>query len=262
MKISGLTIIRNAFVNGYPIAEVIDNLALISDEIIVCDGYSTDGTAEYLQNRTDITLYQDHWNLQSKNGLEFANITNCGLERCSGDYVFYLQADEIMHPSDTLLLRDLIKADLYNAIFCDFYHIRYDFDYMLTGGYKSAVRAIRNKCGISSEFDGFSFLGNITPSFHSGLIVYHFGYVFLQNIFRKMINHADCFYHEAANYHRRKELALDYLARMERGEIIDPLEAQRVLEPEYALTKHNTAIPACMERLRGAIAYTLPEREE
>ena len=261
MKISGLTIIRNAFVNGYPIAEVIDNLALISDEIIVCDGYSTDGTAEYLQSRNDITLYQDRWNLQSKNGLEFANITNCGLERCSGDYIFYLQADEIMHPSDILQLRDLININQYNAIFCDFYHIRYDFDYILNGGYKSAIRAIRNKCGIYSEYDGFSFTGNIVPPFHSNLIVYHFGYVFLRNIFRKMINHADCFYHEAANYHRRKELALDYLAKLDNGEALNPLEVQQVLEPEYTLYRHNTVVPTCMERLRGAVAYTLPERD-
>lgn len=262
MQISGLTIIRNALTNGYPIAEVIDNLALISDEVIVCDGHSTDGTAEYLQTRTDITLYQDRWNLQSRNGLEFANITNCGLERCNGDYVFYLQADEIMHPSDLLKLQELIRTGKYNAIFCDFHHIRYDFDYALNAGYKSAIRAIRNKCGISSAYDGYSFLGNIDPCFQSDVVIYHFGYVFLRNIFRKMINHADCFYHEAKNYHRRKELALDFLAKLDAGETLEPLEVQRALEPEYALVPHHTVIPACMERLRGAVAYTLPEKTE
>jgi len=258
MRISGLTIIRNAISNGYPIAEVIDNLRTISDEIVVCDGYSTDGTAEYLKSRSDITLYQDNWNLQSQNGLEFANITNVGLERCTGDYVFYLQADELIHESRLPVLRALAESDKYNAISCEFFHIRYTFDHKLTGGYQRAFRMIRNKCGISSEYDGFSFLGNINPCFHADVVVYHFGYVFLKNIFLKMINHADYFYNNADNYARRKALVTAYLERLHAGEILDPLEIQRVLEPEYSLCLHGTPIPTCMERLRGATEYTLP----
>jgi glycosyltransferase involved in cell wall biosynthesis len=259
VKVSGLTIIRNAFTNGYLIAEVLDNLCAISDEVIVCDGYSTDGTLEYLKSRNDIKIFQDRWNLNSKNGLEFANITNCGLERCTGDYIFYLQADELIHESRLPDLRALIDTNQFNTIACNFYHIRYDFDYMLNGGYERAIRVIRNNCGISSEYDGFSFLGNINPTHFSDIVVYHFGYVFLRNIFHKMINHADNFYNEADNYRRRKELVLDFLYRMDSGEILDPLEVQKVLEPEYTLCRHNTEIPACVERLRNVISYTLPE---
>ena len=97
IKISGLTIVRNAISNGYLIAEVLDTLVAISDEVIVCDGFSTDGTFEYLSTRGDIKLYQDVWNLQSNDGFEFASITNKGMSRCTGDYIFYLQADELIH---------------------------------------------------------------------------------------------------------------------------------------------------------------------
>ena len=258
-KVSGLTIIRNAFSNGYLIAEVIDNLLAISDEVIVCDGYSTDGTTEYLQSRDDIKLFQDHWDLNSRNGLEFAKITNDGLARCTGDYIFYLQADELIHESQLSDLQALIDTNEFNAIVCDFYHLRYDFDHIITGGYPRAIRVIRNNCGISSEYDGYSFRGNIDPCHFSDIAIYHFGFVFLRNIFNKMINHSDYFYNGADNYHQRRELVIGYLTKLDNGEILDPLEIQKALEPEYTLCKHDTTIPSCTERLRNAISYSLPE---
>lgn len=261
MKISGLTIIRNAISNGYLIAEVIDNLRMISDEVIVCDGFSTDGTAEYLQKRAqsgDIILYQDEWRIGSQNGLEFASITAKGLERCSGDYIFYLQSDEIVHENDVATLKRLVELGTYNSIVCSFSHIRYDFNHRLNGGYDSAIRIIKNTREIFSKYDGYCFDGAIHPQIHSGVTVHHFGYVFLRNILNKMINHADLFYAGADNYLRRKNLAIEYLARLDRGEIIDPLEIQKTLEPEYSLIPHTSPIPQCMERLRNATQYSLP----
>jgi len=264
MIISGLTIVRNALSNGYMIAEVIDTLAAVSDEVIVCDGFSTDGTFEYLQTRDDIKLFQDNWNLKSQNGLEFAKITDHGLKRCTGDYIFYLQADELIHENQIEPLRQLILSNQHNSISCKFHHIRYDFDHCLVGGYERAIRIIRNGPDIYSDYDGYNFAGSIHPQLVSGINIYHFGYIFLKNILNKMINHAENFYVNAPNYANRKKLAQDYLRRINNGEIFDALELQKTLEPEYTLTKHGLALPSCMERLKQCVKfkpvheYTLP----
>lgn len=260
MKISGLTIVKNAISNGYLIAEVIDNLTAIADEIIVCDGYSTDGTAEYLKQRSDIILYQDHWHT-SNNGKEFANITNLGLSRCSGDYICYLQADEIIHENQIDALKSLINSGIYNSIICNFHHIRYDFGLELDGGYKHAIRVVKNVCGISSLFDGYDFTGAIRPQMHSAINIYHFGYVFLYNILNKMINHADWFYLSSNNYQHRKDIAIELIDRLNAGEHIDPLTIQPILEPEYKLCEHHLPMPGRVERLKAATHYLLPHHD-
>lgn len=257
--ISGLTIVRNALSNGYPIAEVIDNLKLISDELIVCDGNSEDGTLEYLKSRSDIILHIDDWDLNSNNGLEFAKITNLGLSRCNYDWIFYLQADELLTPKDTYKLKDLIYSNSYNSISVNFNHIRYDFDYKLTSGYSKAIRATKKK-NVHSHYDAYDFAGEINPCFDSDIQLFHFGYVFIENILRKMINHADFFYKEAESYLKRRLIAEDILKRIQDDQLnnIDMLELQNILEPEYSLIKHNLVIPESMERLRFSKRYSLP----
>ena len=256
--ISGLTIVRNAIKNGYIIQEVIWTLQQICDEVIVCDGYSDDGTHEYLQQQ-DIKLYQDDWNLKSNNGLEFARITNLGLDRCSGGYILYLQADEIIHEKDFDTIKELIKTETYNSIYFDFHHIRYNFDYELNEGYKQAIRIIKNKKTIRSCDDAYSFGGDTNPSYSPRINIYHYGYVFIKNILQKMINHHQYFYVDANNYKKRKELAEHYLSELENGKKLDPLEIQSILEPEYKLIKHNLETPKIMKRLEKCTEYTIEQ---
>jgi glycosyltransferase involved in cell wall biosynthesis len=254
--ISGLTIVRNALSNGYQIAEVIDCLRVISDQIVVLDGYSTDGTYEYLRTQPDIKIHRDEWNCSSRKGLEFARITDLGIKRCKGDYIFYLQADEVLHHRDILQIPKLIGD--HNSLTMTFLHIRYDFDYMLKGGYKRAIRFFKNN-KVRSHWDAYSFEGNVSPSFDSDINLYHVGYVFVRNILQKMINHSNNFYIDAPSYTRRKILAEKYLNDLENGDPIPSnLELASILEAEHSLVKHNTDLPEQLNRLKGAIQYTLP----
>jgi len=259
MKISGLTIIRNALSNGYTICEVLDNLRLISDEIIVCDGFSDDGTFEYLQSVPDIKLYQDKWDLHSQHGFEFTRIAELGLSRCSGDCVFYLQADEVMHNEDIMRLPDLIEG--YNSVSLSFKHIRYDFKYCLDSSgdrcYNRAIRFFRNNGDVYPYYDAYTFSGDVHPVLNSDMIVYHVGYVFLKNILQKVINHANFFYTADDTYQTRKALAVKYLDLLEKGEPIDKLELASILEPMYSLIEHGTTIPSSLLRLTDAVEYTL-----
>lgn len=252
-----MTIVRNAIENGYPIAEVLDCLRVISDEIIVLDGGSTDGTYEYLCTQNDLKIFQDEWKLDGKNGLEFARITNLGLERCECDYIFYLQADELLHHNDIAKIPEML--DGYNSIDFNIMHIRYDFEYKLTSGYDRAIRVIKNRSGIYSHYDAYTFDGHINPINHSHISVYHTGYVFIKNILKKMINHSRYFYVDQAPQMNRRNLAEKYLTMLENGEDIPlNLEIAAILEPEYSLVKHLTKFPKCLDRLVGAAEYTLP----
>lgn len=257
MTISGLTIVRNAIENGYPIAEVIDCLRVICDEIVVLDGHSVDGTYEYLCTQNDIKLFRDKWNLNGTNGLEFARITNMGLERCKCDHIFYLQADELLHYDDIIRIPDML--DGYNSISFNFMHIRYDFAYKLDSGYDRAIRVIKNNKMIHSHYDAFTFAGDVHPINNSSISVYHTGYVFIRNILNKMVNHSRYFYVNQTPQLNRKELAEKFLHMLDNGESIPSnLDIARILEPEYGLIEHMTEVPKCLDRLIGVTEYTLP----
>lgn len=234
-----------------------DCLRVISDEIIVLDGYSTDGTYEYLYTQPDIKIYRDEWNVSGQNGLEFARITNLGLERCDGNHIFYLQADELLHHNDISKIPDIVED--YQSMSFKMFHIRYDFKYKLNGGYDRAIRFIKNDKKIYSDYDAYTFNGDIHPVISTDIPIYHVGYVFVKNILQKMINHSNNFYvgqHPQAN---RKSLAEKYLNDLENGiKIPTNIELARILEPEYELILHETEIPEQLVRLTGATEYILP----
>lgn len=257
MRFSGLTIVRNAISNGYPIAEVLDCFRVICDEIVVCDGFSDDGTFEFLCSQSDVVVYQDVWDLSSRCGLEFARITDLGFGRCGGDYVFYLQADELLHHSDIGRIPGLI-GDVGSLSF-DILHIRYDFAFKLNSGYDRAIRVVRNSGGVRSEYDAYTFSGDVHPVLHVSVPVYHVGYVFIKSILRKMINHANYFYKGEETYARRRSLAEKYLNVLNSGGVLPSnIEMARILEPEYGLVEHGTTVPVALDRLVGAIEYVLP----
>lgn len=257
--ISGLTILRNGIECGYTFVETIQTLSQICDEVIVCEGHSTDNTWEVLNNiKTDkIKLYRDHWQ-QSTNGLEFARITNIGLSRCSGDYIFYLQADELIHEKDYDHIKNLINSNQHNSIHFHFVHLRYDIRKKIANdAYTSAIRVIRSNAGIHSESDGYNFIGNVHPGIESGVVVYHAGYVFLRNILLKMINHSKIYYVGNSNYKDRANTAKKLLDRLNTGQHVSPEEAHQALEPFYGVVPHGLPIPKLLEKHLDKLEYTV-----
>jgi glycerol-3-phosphate cytidylyltransferase len=181
----------------------------------------------------------------------------CIRDRCTGDYIFLLQADELIHEDQLPELKKLILSGEHNSISFRFHHIRFDLEYSLNEGYQRASRVVKNE-GTYSCDDGYEFAGNISPKCTSNINIYHYGYVFLENILAKMVNHADNFYVSSAGHTHRKQLCQEFLVRIHAGERLDSLELQKILEPFYTLKKHGLPMPKCMERLLGATKYTLP----
>ncbi len=102
MGISGFTTIRNGISQGYPFLETIASALPICDEFLVSDGFSTDGTYEVLERAAAVNkklrLFRDEWPVKQKpGGAIYKDVTNAIRRRCSSDYLFYLQANEVVH---------------------------------------------------------------------------------------------------------------------------------------------------------------------
>ena len=119
MKISAFTYVRNGKTFGYPFIESIKSLMPIVDEYIVVIGDSTDGTREAVEKIGDdkIKIVDTIWddNLR-KGGKVFAQQANIGLDNTSvdSDWLFHLQADEVIHEKDFPVILKSLEENLSN----------------------------------------------------------------------------------------------------------------------------------------------------
>src|SRR5213593_4971432 len=103
MKVSGFTFCRNAVRYDYPVVESIRSIMPIVDEFIVNVGRCEDGTLELIRSIGDpkIRIVESVWDESlRKDGLIYSQQTNIALASCTGDWAFYLQADEVIHEDD------------------------------------------------------------------------------------------------------------------------------------------------------------------
>ena len=93
MTVSGFTFCRNAVKYDYPLVNV---------------GRCEDGTLELVQSIGDprIKIVESVWDESlRKDGLIYSQQTNIALSHCTGDWAFYIQADEVVHEDDLPVLR-------------------------------------------------------------------------------------------------------------------------------------------------------------
>lgn len=165
MKISAFTYVRNGFEFGYPFIESIKSLCAFVDEYVVVVGDSTDGTREAvaaLGNK--IVIVDSIWNLDDrKNGRLFAQQSNMGIERCTGDWLIHLQADEVLHEMDVPKL--LASIEKYRdhprveGLLFPFLNFRGDYYHIHTGrtAHRFEIRAFRKNSEIRSYRDSQGF---------------------------------------------------------------------------------------------------------
>jgi glycosyltransferase involved in cell wall biosynthesis len=92
MYISTIVICRNSKPYLKACLESIYNQTLKTNELIVVDGNSTDGTLEYLIEQQDILVVH-------QKGTGIANARNLGLEKAKGNFIAFLDSDDIWHPT-------------------------------------------------------------------------------------------------------------------------------------------------------------------
>ena len=187
MKISGATIVRNAVKYGYPVVEAIRSVLPICDEYIVNVGDSDDGTLDLIKSMNDprIKIFERVWDMSI--GQEVLSVeTDFAVAQCKGDWVFYNQADELVHEEDLLRVKEYMKRYLndpnVNAFqfrFINFYgsFYRYRID---RGWCQKQTRVIKNN-GMYETHDGawgFRYKdGTSLKALKTPFFVYQYGWV-------------------------------------------------------------------------------------
>ncbi len=164
MKVSGFTFCRNIVRYDYPIVESIRSILPIVDEFIVNVGRCGDGTLQLLQSIGDpkIRIIESVWDETLRTGGRiYSQQTNIALAACTGDWAFYLQADEVIHEDD---LPHILKAMQDNlgrtgVLGLLFHYLHFVGDYWSINPwhYHRAVRVIRNNGELESCGDAVGF---------------------------------------------------------------------------------------------------------
>lgn len=168
MKISGFTMVKNATKLYYPIAESIRSILPIVDEFVIalgdCD--PDDFTRQEIEKigSSKIRVIDTVWDLKKyPNGTENAHQTDIAKEACSGDWLFYLQADELIHEKyhDEIVRNCEKYLDQNNVEGFLFKYIHFWGDYehhqLAHGWYKHEIRIVRNRKDIHSWESAQSF---------------------------------------------------------------------------------------------------------
>lgn len=149
------------------------------DEFVVALGAGDpdDATREMIESigSDKIRIIDTVWDLEAyPNGTEHAHQTDIAREACSGDWLLYLQGDEVLHEDDLPEIKRRCEQFLHDkevdGMVFDYHHFWGDYDHYLLshGWYKNEVRLVRNDPEIHSfasaqsfrripDFDGVSY---------------------------------------------------------------------------------------------------------
>lgn len=103
MKISAFTFIKNGQILGYPFLESIQSVLSIVDEFVVNVGNSEDNTLSLIEslNNSKIRIIKSNWSdLMTDRGYVYGQQKMIAQFNCTGDWLFYVEGDEIYHEDD------------------------------------------------------------------------------------------------------------------------------------------------------------------
>lgn len=168
MKISGFSFARNATKLYYPIKQSVESILPIVDEFVIAlgAGDEDDRTRNELLsiNSSKIKIIDTVWNpVYMKRNAILAVETDLAKSHCSGDWLFYIQADEVVHEKylDAIHKRcsDLLDKNNIEGLLFSYKHFWGDYDHYQNshGWYPYEIRIIRNNPNIHSWKDAQSF---------------------------------------------------------------------------------------------------------
>jgi len=189
MKISGFTFLRNAVINGYPFEESIRSLLPLVDEYVIAIGEGSDDTLDRVRaiNDPKIRVIETQWNESMQDrGFVYGQQKMIAHYNCTGDWAFYLEADEVLHESELDSIRSTMHRYLEDpeveALYFDFLHFYGTPAQVGIAGYRRAPRIIRNSIRAIAP-DGLFFVvmdrnktGRYPKARHAGASIYHYGH--------------------------------------------------------------------------------------
>jgi hypothetical protein len=201
---SGITFIKNGLTLGYPIAESIESIEPICDEIIINVGFDNpeltedDGTWDYLTKKFSGEKYiflKSYWDPEkTSKGLILSEQTNIALAKATGKYCQYIQGDECLHEKDL----DRIRAEVmlmeddqsYDGLVFNYIHFygNVNVQKVTKKTYRRELRLIRNNKGIKSWLDAQGFRNSDDSKVLCKQIdasVYHYGWARAEQVMAK-----------------------------------------------------------------------------
>jgi glycosyltransferase involved in cell wall biosynthesis len=196
MKVSGFTFLRNGQKLGYPFVASIRSILPIVDEFVVALGPCDDDTEKVLRAIGDpkIRIIPTQWNERIQNnysvkGFVYGQQKSIALFNCTGDWAFYLEADEVVHEDDLPKIRAAMERHLngarIEALVFNYLHFYGNANTYAWSPrwYRSEVRIIRNTIPAwSSEALFFNVVighkrSRYPHAAHTGATIYHYGWV-------------------------------------------------------------------------------------
>lgn len=182
--------VRNATKLYYPIKQAIESILPICDEFIIAigEGDEDDYTRKEVEsiNSPKIEIIDTVWDIENqRNGMIHSEQSNIALNACSGDWCFYIQADEVVHEKYLHIIKDrcieLQDDDEIEGLVFDYRHFWGDYDHYQNshGWYKREVRVIKNNIGVKSNksAQGFKKNGKRVKAAHANAEIFHYGWV-------------------------------------------------------------------------------------
>lgn len=174
MKISGFTMVRNATRLYYPIKASIESILPICDEFVVAlgKGDEQDQTEDEIRSigSGKIRIIHTEWDVEKyPNGTIYAQQTDLAKQHCSGDWLFYIQSDEVVHEKYLNEIKrscaSLLHVQEVEGLLFHYRHFWGDYDHYIISHawYPREIRIIRNHPDIHSWRDAQSF--RMIPSF-------------------------------------------------------------------------------------------------
>ncbi len=153
MKVSAFTFIKNGQLLGYPFVQSIKSVLPIVDEFVINVGKSEDNTLKIIKSiaSSKIRVIESVWNesMQEK-GYIYGQQKMIAQFNCTGDWLFYIEGDEVYHENDLQLILESMEENYNNtdveALVMDFYHFYGNEISLLDspGWYRSEARIVKS----------------------------------------------------------------------------------------------------------------------
>jgi hypothetical protein len=209
MKVTGFSFIKNAIKFQYPIAEAVQSILPLCDEVVVAVGKSDDGTRELVASLDPhkIRIIDTEWDTNLKEGGRvLAAETDKAFQAigADSDWCIYIQGDEVLHEDGhenvrqaMLKWKDHKEVD---GLLFKYRHFFGSYDYVGVESqwYRHEIRVIRNNKSIYSYRDAQGFRKDNNEKLRVKPVeayINHYGWVQDPRVMKAKMNTKDVIYH-------------------------------------------------------------------
>jgi len=168
MKISGFSFVRNGVKLYYPVVESIKSILPLCDEFVIAIGKGDDDdpTRDLVEsiNNPKIKIIDTVWEEKYfKKGIINSIQTDIAMKQCTGEWLFYVQADEVVHEKHLPVIRkrceQLVDNHEVEGLLFNYRHFWGDYQHYQNGHgwYPHEIRIVRNLPNIHSYQSAQSF---------------------------------------------------------------------------------------------------------